>query len=296
MKLRRSSGIVLHPTSLPSGRLGARRLRVRRLARGRGAELVAVLPLGPPDEVGSPYASPPPRSPPGTASSPSPDAPVTRASGRVPERQRVLDRGLGGGRRQRRRPGPLRARVVGAARLRRRARRAPDRRRPDLRRPGAASTTARTRALPATALVAGAPPDRLGAARPALGQPALRLGRGRARRLPLVDRAPAPDARALRPDPDRPLPRLRRVLGDPEGRTDARAGPLAAGPGRGAVRGGRARARSAARDRRGPRPDHARRDALRDRLGFPGMVVLLWAFQGEAGQPAPASRTTASSR
>ena len=56
------------------------------------------------------------------------------------------------------------------------------------------------------------------AARPALGEPALRLGRRRRRGLPLVDRAAPPHVLALRRRPDRPLPRLRAVLGDPGGR------------------------------------------------------------------------------
>ena len=47
---------------------------------------------------------------------------------------------------------------------------------------------------------------------PALGQPALRLAGAAAARLPLVDRAPAPHVRALRPRPGRPLPRLRLLL------------------------------------------------------------------------------------
>ena len=41
MDLPRSSGVQLHPTSLPGGRLGREALRVRRLARGRGAVVVA---------------------------------------------------------------------------------------------------------------------------------------------------------------------------------------------------------------------------------------------------------------
>ena len=46
-------------------------------------------------------------------------------------------------------------------------------------------------------LVAGAPPDGLSARRPALGQPALRLGRDPRAGLPVVDRAATPDVRAL---------------------------------------------------------------------------------------------------
>jgi len=57
MKLRRSSGIVLHPTSLPAGRLGADAYAFVDWLEAAGQSWWQVLPLGPPDEVGSPYAS-----------------------------------------------------------------------------------------------------------------------------------------------------------------------------------------------------------------------------------------------
>jgi 4-alpha-glucanotransferase len=55
VELQRASGILLHPTSLPQGRLGedAREL-VRWLARA-GQSWWQILPLGPPDRTGSPY-------------------------------------------------------------------------------------------------------------------------------------------------------------------------------------------------------------------------------------------------
>jgi 4-alpha-glucanotransferase len=55
VELPRASGILLHPTSLPSGRIGrdARRF-VDWLARA-GQSWWQVLPLGPPDKFGSPY-------------------------------------------------------------------------------------------------------------------------------------------------------------------------------------------------------------------------------------------------
>jgi 4-alpha-glucanotransferase len=57
MELQRSSGIVLHPTSLPGGTLGAEAYAfVDWLAAG-GQSWWQVLPLGPPDDVGSPYAA-----------------------------------------------------------------------------------------------------------------------------------------------------------------------------------------------------------------------------------------------
>src|SRR6266702_6865450 len=57
MKLKRSSGIFLHPTSLPGGRLGADAYRFVDWLEAAGQSWWQVLPLGPPDEVGSPYRS-----------------------------------------------------------------------------------------------------------------------------------------------------------------------------------------------------------------------------------------------
>jgi 4-alpha-glucanotransferase len=57
MKLRRSSGIVLHPTSLPSGRLDADAYAFVDWLAAAGQSWWQVLPLGPPDPVGSPYAA-----------------------------------------------------------------------------------------------------------------------------------------------------------------------------------------------------------------------------------------------
>jgi 4-alpha-glucanotransferase len=57
MKLRRSSGIVLHPTSLPAARLGEEAYAFVDWLAEAGQSWWQVLPLGPPDDVGSPYAS-----------------------------------------------------------------------------------------------------------------------------------------------------------------------------------------------------------------------------------------------
>ena len=54
--LRRSSGILLHPTSLPGGRLGPEAYRFVDWLVSAGQTVWQVLPLGPPDEFGSPYA------------------------------------------------------------------------------------------------------------------------------------------------------------------------------------------------------------------------------------------------
>jgi 4-alpha-glucanotransferase len=55
LKLVRSSGIFLHPTSLPEGRLGDDAYRFVDWLEAAGQSWWQVLPLGPPDEFGSPY-------------------------------------------------------------------------------------------------------------------------------------------------------------------------------------------------------------------------------------------------
>ncbi len=55
MKLVRSSGILLHPTSLPGGRLGDEAYRFVDWLAAAGQSWWQMLPLGPPDEFGSPY-------------------------------------------------------------------------------------------------------------------------------------------------------------------------------------------------------------------------------------------------
>jgi 4-alpha-glucanotransferase len=57
MQLPRSSGILLHPTSLPSGRLGPEAHHFVDWLAQAGQSWWQVLPLGPPDEHGSPYSS-----------------------------------------------------------------------------------------------------------------------------------------------------------------------------------------------------------------------------------------------
>ena len=57
MKLKRSSGIFLHPTSLPGGRLGEEAYRFVDWLAAAAQSWWQVLPLGPLDDVGSPYAS-----------------------------------------------------------------------------------------------------------------------------------------------------------------------------------------------------------------------------------------------
>src|SRR5687768_17049985 len=55
MKLVRSSGVQLHPTSLPRGRLGAEAYAFVDWLHAAGQAWWQMLPLGPPDRYGSPY-------------------------------------------------------------------------------------------------------------------------------------------------------------------------------------------------------------------------------------------------
>ena len=120
MKLPRSSGILLHPTSLPGGRLGAEAYRFVDWLAAAGQSWWQVLPLGPPDEFGSPYKSPSAfagwaglLAEPARRSTPDELEDFVARAG-------VLDRRLGALRRRRRgrRPGALRARVDRAPRVR----------------------------------------------------------------------------------------------------------------------------------------------------------------------------------
>jgi 4-alpha-glucanotransferase len=58
VQLTRASGILLHPTSLPSGTLDREAYRFVDWLAAAGQSWWQVLPLGPPDEFGSPYRSP----------------------------------------------------------------------------------------------------------------------------------------------------------------------------------------------------------------------------------------------
>ena len=57
MRLQRSAGILLHPTSLPGGRLGDEAFAFVDWLQAAGQSWWQILPLGPPDEAGSPYRS-----------------------------------------------------------------------------------------------------------------------------------------------------------------------------------------------------------------------------------------------
>src|SRR5207247_9834097 len=57
MQIRRSSGVLLHVSSLPGGTLGREAFRFVDWLVEAGQSWWALLPLGPPDWAGSPYAS-----------------------------------------------------------------------------------------------------------------------------------------------------------------------------------------------------------------------------------------------
>src|SRR4051812_10968590 len=58
LSLPRSSGVQLHPTSLPGGRLGAEAYGFVDWLAAAGQSWWQMLPLGPPDRYASPYKSP----------------------------------------------------------------------------------------------------------------------------------------------------------------------------------------------------------------------------------------------
>ena len=103
MWLTRSLGVNLHPTSLPGGRLGPEAYAFVDWLAAAGARFWQVLPLNPPDDYGSPYASASAFAAwPGLLADP--DATVSPSELRRFEHgERVLDRRLGRFRRRRRR-------------------------------------------------------------------------------------------------------------------------------------------------------------------------------------------------
>ena len=223
VNLPRSSGILLHVTSLPGGRLGTPDSSSSIGWRLQGSLVAdpaarAARPLGLAVHVDRRP------SPAGPGCSPQPAAPVSdgRSSARS-GRARVLDRRLGALRRggRRRRPGALRARVERAAALCGRARRAPDRRHPALCRPGSADQHAHP-GLFQRGVVAGAPPDALARAGQLWGNP-LYDWRERAEGYRWWIERLRRAVRAGRPRPHRPLPRIRRVLVDPRAARAMRA-------------------------------------------------------------------------
>jgi 4-alpha-glucanotransferase len=284
VQLSRSSGIVLHPTSLPEGRLGPGAYAFVDWLEAAGQSWWQVLPLGPPDEVGSPYAS-------SSAFAAwsgflaEPDAQVTAAEiASFRERnaywaddwaEAIGD--LADQVRFEREWTALRAyagargiRLIGDVPMYPAWESVDHRSHPELFLPG---------------LVAGAPPDALGPEGQHWGNPVFdwdamaddgyRWWVERLRRtFQLVD--------LTRIDHFRGFAAFWAI---PEGSLDARDGRWLPGPGAAVFR--------AAERELGPLPVIAEDlglitpdvEALREELGFPGMAVLLWAFGGPKDSP-----------
>ena len=194
MNLERSSGVQLHLTSLPGGRLGREAYRFVDWLAEAGQSWWQVLPLVPPDRYHSPYKS---RSAfaawPGFLASPAARRVRARRSPTIASATATGSRTgrvyAGGGAiadqvRFEREWGALRAyaveRGVQAARRRR-----------DLRRAGQRRPPLASGALPGRG-GGGRPARRVHRRRPAVGQPAVRLAGDAPPPLPLVGRAPAP--------------------------------------------------------------------------------------------------------
>ena len=186
-----SSGVQLHPTSLPGGRLGPEAYAFVDWLADAGQTWWQMLPLGPPDRYGSPYKARVGVRRLAGAAGVAARAGVERRGARLPRARRRTGSGTGIGFGRR---GAVADQVrfdrewAALRALRGRARRAADRRRPDLRRAGQRRPPRAPGAVPAT----GWWPARrrtLHRQGPAVGQPALRLAGAAAPRLPLVDRA-----------------------------------------------------------------------------------------------------------
>ena len=236
MNLSRSSGILLHPTSLPGGRLGEHAYEFVDWLAAAGQSWWQVLPLGPPDDVGSSVQvglrvrrlERPARRVRRPRSSP-------RNSSAFAVARVVLDRGLGSVRRRATRS-PIRAsrfaREWSALReLRPRQR--------GVRLIGdlpiyvaAGSADHVSHPLFFDRCGSWRAARRFHEGRPTLGEPALRLVGTPRGRLPLVDRALPPHVRARRPDACGPLPRLRRLWAVPADAATARSGQWRRAPGR----------------------------------------------------------------
>jgi 4-alpha-glucanotransferase len=288
VKLERSLGIQLHPTSLPGGRLGPEAFAFVDWLAAAGARWWQILPLNPPDAFGSPYASP-------SAFAAwsellcEPDNAVPRSEARAfAERhaswiadwaafagdgavddQVRFDREWQGLRAYARRRG---IRIIGDVPIYVAVDGCDHRAHPGL-------------FLPVDEVVAGAPPDDLNEEGQLWGNPlydwdamardGYRWWVARMRRaLELSD--------VFRIDHFRGFAGYWAV---PAGEETARHGHWRTGPGAALFRAGEAEL--------GPLPVIAEDlglitpdvIALRDELGFPGMVIMLWAFEGLASSP-----------
>jgi 4-alpha-glucanotransferase len=284
--LPRSSGILLHPTSLPEGRLGRSAYAWIDWLAAAGQRWWQVLPLGPPDAFGSPYASASAFAAwPGLLADPeAPVSPAEVAAFRERHAYWLSDweafAGAGAAEDQvrfDREWGALRAyaaergvRVIGDV--------------PIYVAAGSADHLAHPR-LFRRGVVAGAPPDALNADGQLWGNPLFdwdavaadgyRWWIERLRRtFELVDLA--------RIDHFRGFAAYWTI---PAGATSARAGHWTPGPGAAVFRAAEAELGELpviAEDLGVITPDVER---LRDELGFPGMAVLVWAYGGGPDNP-----------
>ena len=287
MWLTRSLGIALHPTSLPGGRLGPEAFGFVDWLADAGVRWWQLLPLNPPDELGSPYAS---------VSAfaawqgllADPDAPVARSDVRAFEQRHAYwihdwSAYAGGGAvaeqvRFDREWGELRVyaaargvRIIGDVPIYVAAHSCDHVTHPELFHPGL--------------FVAGAPPDPLNARGQKWGNPlydwdaiarsGFRWWIERMRRtVGLVD--------VFRIDHFRGFAAYWTVAADAP---DATSGHWTRGPGAAVFR--------AAETELGALPVIAEDlglitpdvEELRDELGFPGMVILQWAFEGSHDNP-----------
>ena len=271
MRLPRTSGVQLHLTSLPGGKLRRTRAAVRRLARGGGPVLVAGAAARAAQSSGLSLqgivgfrcmARVPGRSR---------RARVGGGARGVPRAPRVLDRRLGGLRRRHaghQRPGPLRPRVVCTARVCPRVRRAPDRRRAHLRRARQRRPRPPSRALPRRRR-GRRPARRLHGQGAALGNPIYDWGALRNRRYRWwVQRL----RRTFQHFDLARIDHFRAFCASwavPAGARDASGGRWARGPGRAVFDAAHAELAGSG-DRRGPRRHHAGRHAPARRAGPAG--------------------------
>ena len=298
MQIPRSSGVLLHVSSLPGGRLGREAYRFVDWLVSAGQSWWALLPLG---AAGLGAARPTParpRSPPTPAISRSPKRASRPTSSRRSSRGSATGSPTG-------RPSPAHGAIADQVRF--------DREWSALRRYAAergvklfgdvpiyvARDGADEAAHPELfqhGLVAGAPPDGLSALGQLWGNPLYDWGAMRAqgyrwwierlrRTFELYD--------AARVDHFRGFVAYWAV---PEAKQDGEARPLGARPGRRALRRGRARARAARLVAEDLGVITKPVEDLRVKLGMPGMVVMQFAFDGPRVQPAPHPEPPAAER
>ena len=280
--LPRASGVQLHLTSLPSGTLGPGRARVRRLAGGRRADVLA----GPAARAARPprlaRTSRPRPSRPGAGSCTTPARRSATTRSRPSARAHAYWiagwEAHAGGRRA----------VADQVRFDREwaALRAHAARRgvrlfgdvPIYVAPGSADHRAHPELFRDDA-VAGVPPDAYSDKGQLWGNPLYDWPALQRRRLPLVGGAPAPDASSSSTSPASTTSAASRPTGPSRpGRATPAAGAGSAGPGGPCSTPRSARSASCRSSPRTSGSSRRRCARLRDALGFPGMAVLQFAF------------------